>query len=599
MSYHFDEEEETQIRLKIDREHAKRLWGFLAPHIRLFVLAFLLLVALFVLELINPAIVRMVIDGPVTRFMQGQSTELGELLPYLVAFAGVMVLMLLGQVTQLVIATRAGQKVIRDLRVNLFEHILSLAPDYFDKTSTGRLVTRISNDCENLSELFTTGVVATLIDLIKIIGLMVALFWVSPPLAVILLFAGPLLIAVTWIFQHKARAAYRQVRGNTARLTAWFAEGTQGVRVARLFGQEHRVHKEYARRNRRNRDSWLLTVLMFGLFFAFVDFGTGASQAAILWRGGLNISVGDLSYGQFTQFWLYFGLMLSPIRELGEKYNVIQSAFSSAERIFHILDHESTLPKAAEPKLPEPGAADIRFEHVDFHYVKGTPVLTDVDFEIPAGGHIAIVGPTGAGKSTLIQLLTRFRDPIKGRVRVGGIDIRELDLQAHRRRIGVVLQDVFLFASDILENIRLWDQSIPESRVVEALEAVQALDVVNRLGGIHERVEERGATFSQGERQLLAFARALVQDPQILVLDEATSSIDTPTELKIQRAMELVMSGRTTLVIAHRLSTIRNADRILVVDGGRIVESGPHAQLLAHGGEYAKLVAAMSHDESA
>ncbi|MFQ5503822.1 MAG: ABC transporter ATP-binding protein [Planctomycetota bacterium] len=592
MSWHGEEEEEFELGLRLDREHARRLWAFLRPHLRLFVWTFLLLLFLFGLELAGPWIVRLVIDGPVTRMLEGGgSINLNTLAPYLLSFAGMMLCLWGGQFGQLLLAATAGQRVVRDLRVTLFRHVSFLSPDYFDRTATGRLVTRISSDCENLSELFTTGVVATLIDLLKLLGLFLALLWVSPSLTLVVVLASPVLVAATWLFQRKARRAYRQVRGRTSRLTSWFAEAMQGMRITRLFGREQKVSQRYAELNRDTRASWITTIIMFGLFFSIVDFGTGGTQAGLLAKAGFEIKAGQLSYGAFAQFWLYFELMLGPIRELGEKYNVIQSAFASAERIFHILDEVPSLPVKESAQAPVEGG--IRFDNVDFSYEPDVPVLRGIDFELRPGGGVAIVGPTGAGKTTLIQLLARFRDPDAGRVSVGGLDLRDLDLQAHRRRVGIVLQDVFLFASDILENVRLWDPSISRERVVSALEAVQALDLVERAGGLEAEVEERGATFSQGERQLLAFARALVHDPEILVLDEATANIDTPTERKIQQAMEVVMRGRTTLVIAHRLSTIQSADLILVMDRGRIVERGSHADLIDRGGLYTRLAQAI------
>jgi ATP-binding cassette subfamily B multidrug efflux pump len=403
---------------------------------------------------------------------------------------------------------------------------------------------------------------------------------------------SPVLFAATWIFQSKARTQYRKLRGDISRQTAWFAEAMQGMRVTRVFRREELVQERYDELNRKTLRGWLLTVVMFGLFFAIVDFGITGTRSTLLWPVSSEVPQGALTYGEFFQFWIYLGMITDPIRSLGEKYNIILSAFASAERIFHVLDEKSSLEVKEDPLPAREGELDVKFENVSFGYKEGQRVLREVDFHVEAGEHVAVVGPTGAGKSTLIQLLARFRDPVEGRILVGGQDLRDLDLQAHRERIGIVLQDVFLFASNIFENIRLWDPEISEERVAHILEQVQARPLVERAGGLAAKVEERGATLSQGERQLLAFARALAHDPRILVLDEATANIDSQTEQRIQEAMHVLMRGRTTFVIAHRLSTIREADRILVLEHGRLVEQGRHEELLRRGGLYAELASA-------
>lgn len=596
MSEAWLEHEDENTSWRPSRRELARLGQFVKPWWRLFAGTFAILLVLFAIEIIGPWLLKNFIDGPLRDRMDGRAVESGTWSLWIGAYVALLAINFVLQMIQVVLSTRAGQGVVRDLRVHLFQHLIFLSPDYFERTQTGRLVTRISSDCENLSELFTTGVVSTLVDVLKIGGLLIACWLVSPELSIVLLIASPLLLILAMVFYGHARRAYRAVRGSMSRQTGWFAEAITGVRVTRLFGRESLVHARYADLNAQTRRNWIRTVLLFGLFFAFLEFGSGTTQAILLWPASARIPEGSLSYGEFFQFWSYFALMVGPIRELGEKYNVIQSAFASAERIFGILDEESSIAEARAPAAPRTGPVSIRFDNVEFSYVEGTPVLRGMDFTVPAGATYAIVGSTGAGKTTIIQLLARFRDVDAGRVLVGDEDIRELDLRAHRKRIGIVLQDVFLFASDILENVRLGDSSITEERVASALEAVQATELVERAGGLRAKVEERGATLSQGERQLLAFARALVQDPQILVLDEATANVDTPTERKIQQAMDRVMEGRTTLVIAHRLSTVRHADCILVLEKGRLVESGTHDELLASGGRYADLAKGLDRD---
>jgi ABC-type multidrug transport system fused ATPase/permease subunit len=489
------------------------------------------------------------------------------------------------------LTTRTGQAVIRDVRAALFAHLLVLDPGFFERNPAGKLVTRVTSDVENLNELIATGVLQSLFDLLKIGGVLAVLFLVDPGLAWFTVLSTPFVIVISLVFRKYARDAYRSVRARLAKQNAFTAEAIGGVRTTRLFEREPWVDQTYAELNESTRQAWGRTVLQFALFFSLVDLAIHCTQVGLVWIGGTRILAGVLSVGVFVQFWLYFGKISEPIRELGEKYNVLQSAFASAERIFKILDTEPRVIDAPGARKSPRGPARLALAGVGFAYVPGRPVLRDVDLVVAPGQTVALVGPTGAGKSTVLSLLSRLRDPDAGRVTLDGVDLRELTLESLRARIAVVPQDVFLFTGTIRDNVRLFDESIDDARVQQAIEAVGAQTLVARLeGGLDAHVDERGATFSQGERQLLSFARALAFDPDVLVLDEATANVDSENEARIQRALRVLLRDRTAVVVAHRLSTVRDAHRIVVLKQGRVAESGTHAELMAHAGVYRRMV---------
>ncbi len=572
--------------------HLRRLWPFVRPYRRAFAVSLLILLVSFGLEVVGPYLVRRAIDGPIAAAVGGAPDALQGLTTLALAYAAVTLAAVALGFGYAMLTAKAGQRVIRDMRCALFEHLLSVSPRFHDRHAAGRLVTRVTADVENLNELISTGVLQALFDLLKIFGTLAVLFWIDAWLALVTVLLTPLLIGISLRFRAGVRLTYRAVRHALGAQNGYAAEAIGGVRVAKLFTAEQRVADRYTAHNHTTRDAWLRTVAQFALFVALVDGSLRLGQVAILAIGTHDILHGALSTGAFVQFWLYYNRLTEPIRELGEKYNVLQSAMSSCERLFAILDEPRHPAPPAEPKAQPRAAAHLTFDAVSFAYGSDRRVLHDVSFEVRPGENVALVGPTGAGKSTVLALASRLDDPTAGRVLLDGAPLPTLDLNGLRRRVAVVPQEVVLFSGTILDNLRLFDDSIDEDRAWQALAAVGADDIVAAIpGGLRAPVQERGATLSVGQRQLLSFARALVHDPDLLILDEATASIDSDSEATIQSGLRRVLQHRTALVVAHRLSTVRRADRILVMQDGRIVERGTHEQLARADGCYARMLA--------
>jgi len=595
----------------------RRLLRFARPHRRKFLWSFAILGGLFVLELAGPWFWKNALDGPIaaadTLETAGPVVAAVDHAPYVREFwmwigcyLAVLAVSLVFRYLQVAQLARAGQHVIADLRTALFRHIQKLDLTFFDKRPTGSLVTRVTSDVENLNEMFTSGIVVLLFDTIKIVGLIAILFFLHWKLALVVTAGTPFLIGVSLVFRGGARRAHRTVRARLSRLNGYLQEVLQGIRVVQIFGRERHVSGRFRGLLDDYLKANLRTILLFALFFPTIDLVVSLIQGSTLWVSGWAIVGDELTYGEFVQFWFYVAMLVSPIRELGERYNVLQSAFASSERIFDILDTEPVIrspePPAAADGIGAIGAPTpvrhVRFEHVSFAYTKDMQVLHDVSFDIPPGTTIAVVGATGAGKSTLVNLLLRFYDPTAGRITIDGTDLRELDLAALRGGIGLVLQEDFLFEGTVHENLVMDRGEVTDESLALALAASRADELIGRLsGGLAAPVAERGATFSTGERQLLAMARALAGDPQLVLLDEATASIDSSTEAQIEAATRSLLRGRSALVIAHRLSTVRRADKILVLHKGCLREQGTHEELLAKGGLYARLYALQFSDE--
>jgi ATP-binding cassette subfamily B protein len=570
---------------KYDAALLRRLLRYLRPYRWLAGGAVFLLLVQSGLALIGPRLTEHALDVAIPRMDLGLLGLLAGL--YLAS----LLLELVVEYGGALLTTFVGQRVMYDLRMEIFDHLQRLSVTYFDRNPVGRLMTRVTSDVETLNELFSSGVVTIFGDVFTLVAIMGMMLVIDVKLALVTFAVIPLVWLTARIFRRRVRDAFRDIRYRLARLNAYLQERLSGMRVVQLFGREDDSARRFAELNREHLGAHLRSITVYAIFFPVVEVLTAVAMALLLWYGGLRVLEGTLTVGVLAAFIQYTRRFFQPLQDLSEKFNLLQSAMASSERVFALLDEPVAVrePATAVP-LPQPVRGEVRFEGVWFRYTPEGPwVLKDISFTASPGRTVALVGHTGAGKTTIVNLLLRFYDPERGRITVDGIDIRSLTTADLRSAIGFVQQDLFLFTGDILHNLTL-GAPITREAARQAAERVGADRFIARLpSGYEHRLGERGRSLSVGERQLLSFARALALDPRILVLDEATSSVDAEAEALIQRAIAELMAGRTSIVVAHRLSTILHADEILVMHHGEIRERGSHRELLAAGGLYERL----------
>jgi ATP-binding cassette, subfamily B, multidrug efflux pump len=576
--------EEQVLGKGYDARLMRRLMGYILPYRGSAALALLYIIAGSSLAVLPPYLTKVAID----RFIRtGDSIGLSLIAGlYVLTLAAVFGL----SFGQTWVMNVMGQKIMYDLRMQIFSHLQKLDVAFFDRNPVGRLMTRVTTDVDALNELFTSGVISVFGDVFTLAGIIITLFLMNARLALVIFSVVPLLFVVTMVFKIKVRDSFRRVRTAIARINAFLQENITGTAVVQIFVQERKQYRRFTEINREHLNANLQSITYYAIFYPVLELVGALAVALIVWYGGLRVLEGALTLGALVAFVQYSDRFFRPISDLSEKYTILQSAMASSERIFKLLDTKPLITSPEAPLAAHVTQGRVEFREVDFAYNPSEPILQGISFTVGPGEKVALVGATGAGKSTIIGLLSRFYDVGSGKILVDGIDVRDYDLQGLRGSIGIVLQDVFLFSGSILDNVRLGNDAVSPEDVRRAARVVHADGFISKLEkGYETQVGERGSSLSVGQKQLLAFARALAYDPKILVLDEATSSIDTETELLIRDALDRLLEGRTSIVIAHRLSTVQSADRIVVLHHGRIREMGTHQELLGLKGIYWRL----------
>lgn len=576
---------EQALERVADAALAVRLWSYLRPYWPLVLASIVMLPMASALTLLQPHLIQVAVDE---HLVPGVLPGLDLLVAL---YAGTLVLEYCLLFGQFALMQLAGQRALHDMRRQMFEHVQGLALRYFHRTPVGRLMARLTTDTDALQEALASGVVSIIGDVLTLAAIVVVLLIKSTKLALATFAVVPVLVGFTFLFRFLMREAFRVLRVKIAALNSYLNEAVTGMAVLQLFQRERQAFDEYDAINREHRDAAFDSIRWDAALYALVETLSNVTVATIIWFGAGQTAQQAISLGVLIAFVEYVQRFFVPIRELSQKYAVIQSAMASSERIFQVLDTEDFVPDPPSPRTEVPLGEGIRFEGVSFSYDGRTPVLDEVSLHVRPGERVALVGHTGAGKSTLVNLLLRFYDVDSGAVTIGGVDVREMDARSLRRRFAVVLQDGFLFAGTVRDNITLGSEDVSPAQVLAAVEAVGlGRMLAARPRGLDTVVEERGLNLSGGERQLVCFARALAHRPEIMVLDEATANVDAETESVLQAAVEALLSRQTSVVVAHRLSTIRTCDRIVVMHHGRVAEQGTHDELMARGGLYATLV---------
>ena len=589
MQHGFGYFEEERLGKANDLRLWQRISAYTLPHWPSVLGAILLSLAITACSLALPHLVKEAVDSFITAPNLNPDARLAGVARLSGFFLLLVLVGFVANFFQVVVLEWAGQRIMHQLRQDLFRHLVSLANPFFNRNPVGKLVTRLTNDVQNMYEMFSTVIVSLFNDFAKLAGILVILLLMNWRLALLMLLLVPVIVFNTMLFSRLARLAFRDIRTRMARLNSFLQEAIGGISIIQLFGREDYSRARFSEVNEAYLERSLYQIKIFGIFMPLLEVLSSVAVALIIWYGGGQIIQKQMTLGMLVAFLSYMRLFFQPLRELSQKYSVVQSALASAERLFQLLDSENTLLAPANPVSPARVAGEIEFAEVTFGYSPEYPVIKRLSFRAAPGETLAIVGATGAGKSTIISLLERFYDPDQGVVRLDGIDLKDFEPRFLRGRIGLVMQEVYLFPASVRENIVL-DQELSEARLAEIIATAQLTELIAALPqGIETRIGEAGLDLSAGQRQLLALARVLARDPRILVLDEATASIDTETEMLIEKALAATLANRTSIVIAHRLSTIRRADRILVMDHGRLAEEGSHEELMARPGLYHRL----------